>query len=97
MIKIENLVIDENIFQGLKVELKNLPPLILIQGEKGFVMCGYLNIQAADSLGATAVIVSGVNSFEDVLDAQIKLSTNKANSLGLKPGKIVRDVIRLIA
>jgi uncharacterized protein YunC (DUF1805 family) len=97
MIKIENLMVDENIFQGLKVELKNLPPLVLIQGEKGFVMCGYLNIQAAESLGATAAIVSGVKSFNDVLNAQIKISTSKAKVLGLEPGKIVRDVIGVIA
>jgi uncharacterized protein YunC (DUF1805 family) len=97
MIKIDKISAGGGTFQGLKVELKNLPPLLLIEGEKGFVMCGYLNIDAAESLGATAAVVAGVNSFEDVLDAEIKTSTTKAKALGLEPGKIVRDVIEALA
>ncbi len=97
MIMVENLDIDGEAFQGLKVELKGLPPLVLIEGDKGFVMCGYLNIDAAESLGATAAVVSGVNSWEDVLNAQIKTATTKAKALGLEPGRVVRDVIAALA
>jgi uncharacterized protein YunC (DUF1805 family) len=97
MIMVENLVIDGDAFQGLKVELKGLPPLVLIEGEKGFVMCGYLNIDAAESLGATAAVVSGVSSWEDILNAQIKTATTKAKALGLEPGKVVSDVIAALA
>jgi uncharacterized protein YunC (DUF1805 family) len=96
MIKIDKISAGGGTFQGLKVELKHLPPLLLIEGEKGFVMCGYLNIDAAESLGATAAVVSGVNSFEDVLDAEIKTSTTKAKALGLEPGRVVRDVIKAL-
>lgn len=97
MIKIDKICVGTWVFQGLKVELKNLPPLLLINGEKGFVMCGYLNIDAAESLGATAAVVSGVKSFEDVLNAEIKTSTTKAKDLGLEQGSIVRDVIGALA
>ena len=97
MIMVENLDIDGNAFQGVKVELKGLPPLVLIEGDKGFIMCGYLNIDAAESLGATAAVVSGVSSWEDILKAQIKTATTKAKALGLEPGKIVRDVIAALA
>jgi uncharacterized protein YunC (DUF1805 family) len=97
MIKIDNVRVGDSTFQGLKVELKDLPPLLLIEGEKGFVMCGYLNIDAAESLGATAAVVSGVKSFEDVLNAEIKVSTTKAKALGLEPGRVVRDVIEVLA
>ena len=97
MIKIDNIQVEGRTFQGLKVELKNLPPLLLIEGEKGFVMCGYRNIDAAESLGATAAVVSGVKSFEDVLNAEIKTSTTKAKAVGLEPGRVVRDVIGVLA
>ena len=97
MIMVENLDIDGEAFQGLKVELKGLPPLVLIEGDKGFVMCGYLNIDAAESLGATAAVVSGVSSWDDVLNAQIKTVTTKAKALGLEPGRVVRDVIVALA
>ncbi|MFH1775025.1 MAG: DUF1805 domain-containing protein [Methanobacteriota archaeon] len=34
----------------------------MIKAEKGFVMCGYLNISAANALGDAAVRVTGVSS-----------------------------------
>jgi len=60
-------------------------------------MCGYLNIEAAEKVGSAAAIVSGVNSFEDVLNAEIKAVTTKAKGLGLETGMIVREVIGLLA
>jgi uncharacterized protein YunC (DUF1805 family) len=93
MFEIDKFHIKGKTFQGVKVTLPELPPLILIKGDKGFVMCGYLNLEVAEKLDAIAAIVSGVNSFEDVLNAKIKSSTTKAKELGLDPGKIVRDVI----
>jgi uncharacterized protein YunC (DUF1805 family) len=56
-------------------------------------MCGYLNGEVAERVGLAAAIVSGVNSFEDVLNAQIKTATSKAKELGVGPGMIVKDVI----
>jgi uncharacterized protein YunC (DUF1805 family) len=97
MYHVEMVDVDGKKFHGLKAEFNDLPPLLLIKGEKGFVMCGYLNIEAAERLGATAAVVSGVNSFEDVLNAEIKTATTKAKGMGLKPGRVVRDVIGSIA
>ncbi len=93
MFEIDKLVIDGKTFQGMKSALPELPPLLLIKGEKGFVMCGYLNLEVAERLGAAAAIVSGVNSFTDVLDAEIKAATSKAKELGVEPGKVVKEVI----
>ena len=97
MLEVDNLVVDGKSFLGMKVSFPDIPPLLLVKGEKGFVMCGYLNYDAAEKLGATAAIVSGVNSFEDVLNASIKSSTTKAKALGLEPGKTVKDVINALA
>ena len=93
MFEIDKFEFDGKSFQGVKSTLPNLPPLILIKGENGFVMCGYLNLEVAEKLGATAAIVSGVKTFEDVLNAEIKAATSKAKKLGVEPGRKVRDVI----
>jgi len=77
----------------MKSTLPDLPPLLIIKGEKGFVMCGYLNLDTAEKLGAAAAVVSGVNSFNDVLNAEIKAATSKAKKLGVEPGKTVKTVI----
>jgi uncharacterized protein YunC (DUF1805 family) len=96
MFEIEKIVIKGKTFEGMISTFNDLPPLVLIKGDKGFVMCGYLNIDAAERLGAAAAVVSGVKSFEDVLNAEIKSATNKAKSLGVEPGKAVRDVIEYL-
>ena len=93
MFEIDKFVIGGKSFQGMKSTLPNVAPLLLIKGEKGFVMCGYLNMEAAEKQGAAAAVVSGVKTFEDVLNAEIKAVTSKAKELGLEPGKKVRDVI----
>jgi len=97
MFEIGNVEVDGKSFLGLRAQMPELPPLLLIVGGKGFVMCGYLNLDAAEKIGAAAAVVSGVNSFEDVLNAEIKAATSKAKALGLEPGKVVRTVLGILA
>ena len=97
MFTVDKIEVEGKSFLGLKVELEGLPPLLLVKGGKGFVMCGYLNFEAAEKVGSAAAIVSGVNSFEDVLNAEIKAVTTKAKVLGLETGRVVREVIGFLA
>ena len=97
MFEIDKIKVDGGIFLGLKAVMKELPPLLLVKGDKGFVMCGYLSIDVAERLGAAAAVVSGVSSLNDVLNAEIRSATTKAKALGLEPGKVVRDVIGALA
>jgi uncharacterized protein YunC (DUF1805 family) len=71
---------------GLRVELPDSPSLLLLIVEKGFVMCGLLNVEAAERLGVAAAMVSGVKTFDDVLAAQVKAITSKAKSFGVEVG-----------
>ena len=93
MFEIDKFMFDGKSFQGVKSTMPGGPPLLLIKGEKGFVMCGYLNGEVAERVGLAAAIVSGVNSFEDVLNAEVKFSTSKAKELGVEPGMVVKEVI----
>ncbi len=77
---------------GIKVELGKAP-LLLIRAEKGFVMCGYLNVAVADSLGEVAARVSGVSSFEDVLEAKIIEVSEKAKEQGITEGITGREAL----
>jgi uncharacterized protein YunC (DUF1805 family) len=60
--------------------------LLLLIAEKGFVMCGFLNMEAAERLGVTAAMVSAVKTFEDMLNAQVKAMTSKAKGIGVEVG-----------
>jgi uncharacterized protein YunC (DUF1805 family) len=86
MINVTTVKIDGKACIGLRVDLPESPPLLLIVAEKGFVMCGFLNMEAAERLGVTAAMVSGVKTFEDVLNAQVKAATTKAKDLGVEAG-----------
>jgi uncharacterized protein YunC (DUF1805 family) len=86
MISITSLKVDGKACLGVRVELPDSPPLLLIIAEKGFVMCGFLNVEAAERLGIAAAMVSGVKTFDDVLEAQVKVLTSKAKSFGVEVG-----------
>ena len=93
MIEIDKFEFEGKSFQGVKSTIPGGPNLLLIKGENGFVMCGYLSSDVAERVGLAAAIVSGVNTFEDVLNAEIKFATSAANNLGVEAGQIVKEVI----
>ena len=93
MFEIDKFVFDGKSFQGMKSTIPGGPNLLLIKGEKGFVMCGYLSSDVAERVGLAAAIVSGVSTFEDVLNAEVKFATTKAKELGVEPGMVVKEVI----
>ncbi len=91
-VEISRINVDGKIFLGVKVDMPNAP-LLLIKGEEGFAMCGYLNPQTAEKLGDIAVIVSGVKTFEDMLNARIRWASAKAKEIGIKEGKMLKEEI----
>jgi len=86
LISVDCLKVGDKACFGVRVELPDSPPLVLIVAEKGFIMCGFLNIEVAEGFGVAAAVVSGVKNFQDVLSGQIKAVTSKAKSLGIEPG-----------
>ena len=97
LIYIEKIKIGDKTVLGLKVELPDSPPLLLMVGEKGFIMCGYLNVEVAERLQAAAAMVSGVKSFQDVLEAEIKAATSKAREMGISLGMKGREALKKLA
>ena len=94
MISVMSVKVYDKIGLGVRVELPDSPPLLLVVAEKGFVMCGFLNVDAAEKLGVATAVVSGVKSFEDVLDAEVKSVTSKAKSLGVNVGMKGVDALK---
>jgi uncharacterized protein YunC (DUF1805 family) len=95
MIDVKPLQIDNKTATGLRVELPDSPPLVLIIGQKGFVACGFINIEAAEKLNVSAATVSGVKNFDDVLNAEIKAATSRAQAQGVKVGMKGKDAIKV--
>jgi len=94
MISIMTVKVDGKSCLGLRTDLPDSPPLLLITAEKGFVMCGFLNVESAEKLGVAAAVVSGVKTFDDVLNGQVKAATSKAKSLGIEVGMKGTDALK---
>jgi uncharacterized protein YunC (DUF1805 family) len=96
MIEVSPIRIDQKTALGLRVELPNSPPLLILIGQTGFVGCGFINIEAAEKLDVAAATVTGVKTFDDVLNAEIKAATSKARTKGIKIGMKGRDAVKLL-
>jgi uncharacterized protein YunC (DUF1805 family) len=94
MIDVTPLKIEDKTAVGLRVDLPDSPPLVLIIGRTGFVGCGFINIEAAEKLNVSAATVSGVKSFDDVLNAEIRAATSKAPVQGIKLGMKGKDAVK---
>ena len=96
MIEVSPLRICEKTAMGLRVELPDSPPLLLIIGQTGFVGCGFINIDAAEKLNVAAATVTGVKTFNDVLNAEVKAVTSKAQTKGVRVGMKGKEAVKLL-
>jgi uncharacterized protein YunC (DUF1805 family) len=96
MINVAPLKINDKVAMGLRVDLPDSPPLLLIVGRTGFVMCGFLDMNAAEKLNVVAAMVSGVKTFDDALNADIRAVTSKAQMKGIRIGMKGKDAIKLL-
>lgn len=96
MIDVSPLKIGDKTALGLRVELPNSPPLVIIIGQTGFVGCGFINMEAAEKLDVAAATVTGVKTFDDVLNAEIRAVTSKAQAKGVRVGMKGKDAVELL-
>lgn len=68
----------------LKFDLKK--PLLIAKKSKGFLACGYINVETCNKTEEACAIVTGVNSYEDMLKASVVAVSNRAIELGIKVG-----------
>lgn len=95
MINVTQLRIDGKAAVGLKVDLPDSPPLLMVIGQRGFVMCGFLNVDAAEKINVAAAMVSRVKTYDDILEAEVKAATSRAQANGVKPGMKGKEALKL--
>lgn len=81
---------------GIEIDLPDSPPLVVLRGSRGFVMCGYLDISAAERQGAIAAKVRGVRSVEEMLEREVSEATSRARERGIVEGARVKDIIKFL-
>ncbi|MFH1055231.1 MAG: DUF1805 domain-containing protein [Candidatus Altiarchaeota archaeon] len=70
--------------------------LVLIKADRGYIMCGLLNIESAERLGQAACMVTGVKTAEDALKAQVKACTTAAKQVGIKEGMTGQQALEFL-
>lgn len=95
MIQVDTVQKDGKTFTFIKVEMGKAP-FLLLKGERGYVMCGYLNLEAATKLGDMGVRVSGVSDLDDVLGSKVAGCTPSAQEAGIKEGQTVSEILHLL-
>jgi len=70
---------------GVKVKLGDVP-LLIIKGEKGYLVCGYFDSKVVEKVKDCCAIIPGVKSFDDMMKKRIDYVSKKAQKLGIKRG-----------
>ena len=79
----KEIKVKNTIFKGIELDLCDNAKLLVITGQKGYIMCGYLNINTAQKRNHVACIFTGVKTIEDMLNSNIVALTAKAQELGI--------------
>lgn len=86
------ILINNTEIETFVIKLKHAN-LILAVAPKGFIMCGYLDLEVAEKLKDAAAVVSGVSSIEELLVKPVVKVTPQAQKLGILPGISGKDAL----
>jgi len=70
-------------------------PLLIIKGSRGFLGCGYINLETCDKTGEACAIVTGVKAHDDMLDAEVKAVSTEAARLGVRVGMKGKEALEI--
>lgn len=84
-------------WEGLTTEQIQLGlPLLIIKGSKGFLACGYINVETCEKTGEACAIVTGVKNHDDMLNAEVKAVSAEAARLGVRLGMKGKEVLEIL-
>ncbi|MDF2725550.1 MAG: hypothetical protein K0Q59_5227 [Paenibacillus sp.] len=99
MIEAKPIVIDGHTVMGVTVLLPKTT-LISISTERGYIMCGALDVALLNERLKDRHIIAGratgVRSLNDLLEAPLESVTHEAERLGIVPGMKGRDALLLM-
>ena len=70
-------------------------PLLVVSGQKGCLTCGYLSMESFERNGDAAAIVRGVDTYEDMLTAEIQAVSSLGEQLGVKVGMTGQEALEI--
>ena len=98
MIKTDIWNVNGKAVQGVLIQApggEGHPNMIVLVCRKGYIMCGYLNQEAAANFGDAACVIGG-SSFEELLANPVKAVLPEAEKLGVKVGMTGAEVCDIL-
>jgi uncharacterized protein YunC (DUF1805 family) len=93
MMKGEIIKLEKGQLTGYCIDLGKAP-LLILRAKKGYIMCGYLNMNTANKLGDIAGKVTGVKTYDDMLKATVIEVSENAKKEGLTEGMNAQDFLQ---
>lgn len=69
-----------------KLRFELAKPLLIIKEDKGFLACGYVNVDTCNATGEACAIVRGVSNYDDMLSASVVAVSESGVNLGIRLG-----------
>lgn len=95
MIKCPKIKIGRKYIEAFLISLQS-KNLILLKGSRGYVMCGYLNLKAAERFKDVAIKITGVSTIKEALKASVHSLSRPARKLGIYKGQPVKEALKII-
>ena len=89
----DKVTVDGTEFRGDCIEVSQGGKILLIQGKRGMLGCGYVSLAAAEKFGHALAVVSGVASYDDMLAAKVGAVSTAAAALGVEAGMSGREAL----
>jgi len=96
MIKCPKIKIGGKYIEAFLISLQS-KNLILLRGSRGYVMCGYLNLKAAEKFKDVAIKITGISTIEEALKTSVHSCTSSARKLDIFKGQPIKEVLKIIA
>lgn len=91
--QIKGIAVNGRTYKAFEGEIVPGSSLVFIMGDKGFIMCGYLNIETAEKQGNLAAVATGIKTVDDMLKTKIVSVTSAAKRAGITKGMPVIDAL----
>ncbi|MEW5803559.1 MAG: DUF1805 domain-containing protein [bacterium] len=92
--EIHDVDLDGYRLKGVKIPTGNTVILIIRTPEGGFLGCGYFDIEIANKVNDVAAIVTGVKTFDDMLNKPVQKVSRTAQARGIRVGDSGADALR---
>ena len=91
----QTVKIENQDFAGVEIPTPTAN-ILMIKGQKGFLGCGYFDIETANKLNEAVAIVTGVKSYDDMLAAKVIKVSAAAQELGVKLDLTGKEALLLL-